>query len=281
MTSRRVRTLALTSLLATATLGLPSPAGAASVTPKGCPSSYRFVELSAAPGPGTGYAKPRVTASCSKGTLTVTSNGMPGYAFVARTPNALKEQAFTWKVTTSPKRAKKTTSIENQLGTVAFTVTGVPIFGPMEGPVPPQEAFGDPVYNDLLDSCKGHTGYNGDYHYHAIIALGSCYLKETIVGYATDGFPIYSNPGDKYVSGYSRTGDPTSYSWKAHTWRKGGANTLDRCNGRTDSKGGYRYYVTKSFPYVIGCYTGTPRAQAGKASAPMVMAQSAYICDIK
>ena len=251
-----------------------------SVVASGCPSTYKFVDLSSAPGAGSGYAKPKVAASCSNGTLTVTSNDMIGYTFVSKTPNGLKEQAFTWKVTTSPKVAASSTSIENQLGTLAFTVTGIPIYGPTEGPVPPNEAFGDPVYNNLLDSCKGHTGYNSDYHYHAILAINSCYLDETIVGYANDGFPIYSNPGYKFVSGYAKTGDPKSYSWKAYTYVGGGSDTLDQCNGRTDANGDYRYYITETFPYVIGCYKGTPTKQVGAAAAPMVMKLSSFTCEI-
>ncbi|MFM8389953.1 MAG: YHYH protein, partial [Actinomycetota bacterium] len=149
---------------------------------------------------------------------------------------------------------------------------------------PPQEAFGDPVYNNLLDSCKGHTGYNGDYHYHAILAMNSCYLDETIIGYANDGFPIYSNPGYTYVSGYKMTGNPKSNSWNAYTYQTGGANTLDECNGRTDDNGNYRYYITESFPYIIGCYKGTPTTQVGKAATPMQMSvvtkSSTYVCEI-
>jgi hypothetical protein len=265
----------------TATKTLTVSAPATSTTATGCASSYKFVDLSSAPGAGSGYAKPKVAASCSNGTLTVTSNGMIGYTFVAKTPNALKEQTYTWKVTTSPKVAASTTSIKTQLGTVAFTVSGIPIFGPMEGPVPQQEAFGDPVYNNLLDTCKGHTGYAGDYHYHAILAINSCYLDETIIGYANDGFPIYSNPGYTYVSGYKMTGNPKSNSWNAYTYQSGGTNTLDECNGRTDENGNYRYYITEAFPYIIGCYKGTPTTQVGKAAAPMVMKSStSFVCEI-
>ena len=265
----------------TASKTLTVSAPVTSGTAAGCASTYKFVDLSSAPGAGSGYAKPKVAASCSNGTLTVTSNGIIGYTFVAKTPNALKEQAYTWKVTTSPKVAASSTSIENQLGTVAFTVTGIPIFGPMEGPVPQQEAFGDPVYNNILDTCMGHTGYAGDYHYHAILALNSCYLNETIIGYANDGFPIYSNPGYTYTSGYKMTGNPKSYSWKAYSYVGGGANTLDECNGRTDENGNYRYYITEAFPYVIGCYKGTPTRQVGAAAAPMVMKSStSLVCEI-
>ncbi|NBN90592.1 MAG: YHYH protein [Actinobacteria bacterium] len=270
---------AFASRSATKTLTVSAPTTSQSAA--GCASTYKFVDLSSASGAGSAYAKPKVAASCSGDTLTVTSNGMIGYTFVAKTPNALREQAYTWKVTTTPKVAASSTSIENQLGTIAFTVTGLPIYGPTEGPVPQAEAFGDPVYNNILDTCKGHTGYNGDYHYHAILSINSCYLDETIVGYANDGFPIYSNPGYTYTSGYKMTGIPKSYSWKAYSYVGGGANTLDECNGRTDENGGYRYYITETFPYVIGCYKGTPTRQVGAAAAPMVMKSStSFVCEI-
>lgn len=238
-------------------------------TATGCSSSYKFPDLSSAPGAGGSYTKPTVKASCSNGTLTMTSNGMIPYAFEPKTPNALTAQSYTWKVTTNPVAAASTTSIRNQLGTLAFTVTGVPIYGPTEGPVPPNQAFGDPVWNNILDSCKGHTGYGGAYHYHAILAVNACYLQETIIGYALDGFPIYSNPNWSQKSGYVRTGDPTSNSWDAYTSQNAG--TLDACNGRTGDDGSYRYYATESFPYVIGCYRGTPAATTGQAAAPMQM----------
>jgi hypothetical protein len=237
----------------------------------GCDARYRFPNLSSAPGAGAGYDAPRVTVSCARGELTVVSNGMIAYEFVARTPNGLRAQNFTWKVPTSPKIAARTTSLVNQLGTLAFTVTGIPIYGPTEGPVPPQSAFGDPVYNGLLDSCQGHTGFNADYHYHAILADARCYLNESVVGWAMDGFPIYSNPGWKWKSGFARTGDPRSNSWSAYTYVGGAANSLDACNGRRMPNGSYRYYVTEAFPYVIGCYAGTPTVQRGAAAAPMQM----------
>jgi hypothetical protein len=77
------------------------------------------------------------------------------------------------------------------------------------------------------------------------------------------------------------TGNPKSYSWNAYTYQSGGANTLDECNGRTDESGNYRYYITEAFPYVIGCFTGTPTTQVGKAAAPMVMKSStSLVCEI-
>ena len=230
--------------------------------------SGEFPDLTSLAGAGTGFDAPKVTVTCNSDTMTVASNGITSYPFVKKTPAGLKSQNFSWTVSTKPTIASTQTSIENKMSAVAFTVTGLPIYGPMEGPTPTVEAYGDPVYNDLLDTCGGHTGYNADYHYHQIFAITACSLEETIVGYALDGFPIYSNPSYKWKSGYEKTGNPKSYSFKAYTYT-GGTNSLDECNGQKQDDGSYRYYITESFPYVIGCYTGTAKKQSGVAAQSM------------
>lgn len=218
----------------------------------------QFPSLAAAVGAGAGYAKPIVTATCSATQLTVKSNGMIGYSFQQMTPNSLAAQNFTWTVPLAPVKNSAPISIVNKLGPLGFTVTGLPIYGPTEGPVPPTEAFGDPVHNGILDSCKGHTGPQSEYHYHALNAISACLLNQTLLGFALDGFPIYSNPGNTYKSGYSLTGNPKTYSWSAYTYKSGDANTLDSCNGRVGTNGSYGYYATTAFPYIIGCYVGNP-----------------------
>ena len=115
-------------------------------------------DLSAVEGAGEGSALPAVSVSCSDTELLVTSNGMPGYTFEPMTPNALEEQEWSWSVPLDPQLADTTTTLTGVLGTIGFTVTGLPIYGPMEGPMPEQEAFGDPVHNGVGDSCQGHTG---------------------------------------------------------------------------------------------------------------------------
>lgn len=218
----------------------------------------QFPNLSTVVGAGAGYAKPNVTATCSATQLTVKSNGMIGYAFKQITPNSLGSQNFTWTVPLEPVKNSAPTSIVNKLGALGFTVTGLPIYGPTEGPVPPTEAFGDPVYNGILDICKGHTGPSSEYHYHALLATSECLLNQTLLGFALDGFPIYSNPGNTYKSGYLMTGNPKTNSWSAYTYRSGDSNTLDSCNGRISASGSYGYYVTTAFPYIIGCFAATP-----------------------
>lgn len=270
---RRTVPIILCLSLFVAIAGGASPAAAAT-----CPTSV-FPNLSGKAGAGAGYAKPSVKVSCTSSLLKVSSNGMPSYTYVAKTPNGLEPQTWNWSVARTPKVAVSTTSIDGQMGTLGFTTTGLPIFGPEEGPVPPDSAHGDPIYNGLVDSCYGHTGYNGDYHNHAIRWTSACgFTKQTIVGYANDGFPIYAGPAcmnkactktSTLKSGYARTGNPKKNAWEAYTYRSGGSTTLDKCNGRTQPDGTYGYHATSTFPYIIGCFRGTAAAQRGRAAEPM------------
>ena len=204
---------------------------------------------------------------------------MPSYAFTPMTPNPLRTQAWRWSVPLAPKQAVSTTSIDGRMGTLGFTTTGIPFYGPEEGEQPVAEAHGDPYYNGILDRCYGHTGPMGEYHNHALRWTSSCgFTRQRIVAYALDGFPVYAGPGCLNAacsrtatlrSGYVRTGNPTSYAWDAYAYRSGGATTLDACNGRVQPDGSYGYHITKGFPYIIGCFRGTPVAQSGAAAGPM------------
>ncbi|MFN8039959.1 MAG: YHYH protein [Acidimicrobiales bacterium] len=245
----------------------------------GCPSAA-FADLSSMPGAGSGYARPSLGVRCTATELVVTSNGMPSYAFTPMTPNPLKTQSWTWHVPLRPTPAASTTSIVNRLGTIGFTVTGLPIYGPTEGGQPASEAYGDPVANGILDTCGGHTGPAGEYHDHALRDTSACGLGASpILGYAIDGFPIYGSRGCldvactqvvTFTSGYVRTGDPTTQAWSAHEYRSSSDPTvLDACNGRVGPDGTYRYHATSTFPYTIGCFRGTPTTQSGAAGGPM------------
>ncbi|MEI9907221.1 MAG: YHYH protein [Actinomycetota bacterium] len=261
-------------------LGLQTYSASAASKYKGMCPTYNFPDLSQSVGAGNGYAKPYLYIACTTTEVIVTSNGMPSFPFVKMTPNSLKAQSWVWRIPLVPKVASKTTSIKNVLGTLGLTVSGLPIYGPTEGPQPASEAYGDPVYNKIVDSCGGHTGPASEYHQHAITLLAACNLsQQTIVGYALDGFPIYTNVGCtdtdcsdtvKLVSGYTLTGNPKTNSWDAYTYVKSDkANVLDECNGRVEPDGTYGYHITNTFPYVIGCFRGTPTVQEGKTGAPM------------
>ena len=246
---------------------------------KVCPVAA-FPDLSQSVGAGAGYAKPALSVACSKTELKVTSNGMISFAFEPKTPNALSTQEWSWSVPLNPVKASATTTIRNVLGTLGFTVSGLPIYGPTEGPQPPAQAFGDPVYNKIMDTCGGHTGPAREYHHHAITLAQQCNLsKQKILGYALDGFPIYTTLGCLNAkctksavmkSGYVKTGDPTTNSWDAYTYKTSKATgVLDACNGRTQPDGTYGYHVTNDFPYIIGCFAGTATLPKGRAGGPM------------
>jgi hypothetical protein len=247
-----------------------------------CPSAH-FMELSDVDGPGPGYDMPWIDVSCDEETVTVLSNGLPHYMFQPMTPNALQTQDFNWTFPLYPEVAAERTDIP-LLGTVGMAINGCPIYGPNEGPFP--DPFGDPIYNDIMDWNQGHTGGNGDYHFHAL--LTSTFYPDyvdgevsPIIGYGLDGFPIYGPYGCvdsdcaevlKFESSWEVTGDPTTYAWDNHdclaaSCDEAAGNMLDRCNGRVGPDGTYRYHATDGFPYLLGCYSGSA-AEAGDTGVP-------------
>jgi len=244
-----------------------------------CPTA-NFPDLSQSVGAGSGYAKPTISVTCSDTELKVSSNGMISFPFEQKTPNALNSQIWSWSIPLNPVKAKSITSIRNVLGTLGFTVSGLPIYGPTEGQMPAAQAYGDPVYNKILDTCGGHTGPGSEYHHHAITLAQQCNLsKQKILGYALDGFPIYTTLGcldvkctksSSMKSGFVKSGDPTSHTWDAYTYKKSTASdVLDACNGRTQPDGTYGYHATTGFPYIIGCFIGSATLPKGRAGRPM------------
>jgi hypothetical protein len=241
-----------------------------------CPEADNFPAVAADPA-NSAYPAPSITASCTTDRLVVKSNGIPGYEFVPLTPNALKAQDFTWQITRTPsyKGGEVTVPL---LGVIGFSVTGLPFYGPNEAAMP--DPYGDPVYNAIVDVCKGHTGGQGDYHLHAVKA--ACVVADLmagqpspIVGYALDGFPVYGPDccADAACtslitqqSGWEQTGDPSTYAWDNHAYKgpqDNATGVLDKCNGHTGPKGDYHYHTTETFPYILGCYNGDASGISG------------------
>jgi hypothetical protein len=233
-----------------------------------CPKAALFPELTANAA-NAAYPDPEVTAKCDGTDLVVTSNGIPWYEFVALTPNELAAQSLEARIPLEPVAAAEPITL-NLLGGVGFALVGLPVNSPNEAAVP--EPYGDPVYNEIVDACYGHTGPNGDYHLHAMDVLCSTMVAPVsgapspIIGFALDGFPIYGPDAcldadcteiATMQSGYAQTGDPTTYAWDAYSYTASSDPTvLDVCNGRTEPDGSYGYHMTRTFPYVVGCYHG-------------------------
>ena len=246
-----------------------------------CPTA-KFVNLSKSAGAGPSYAKPSQKVACSATEVAVTTNDMISFPFVQLTPHALTPQNMTIKFPRSPTATVTPTSVVNRLGTAGITVTGVVFYPVTEGPTPTESAYGDPYYNKMLDTCGGHAGPQSEYHYHVLITIAMCNIKNTgIIGYAIDGFPVYGPTACLNVkctktalvkSGYTQIGNPQKNAWDAYKYTGTASSTvLDECNGRVQPDGTYGYHATLSFPYIIGCFKGTPTTQTGAAASPMTM----------
>ena len=259
-----------------------------------CPQAATMLDVSKAPGAGAQYPKPTLTAKCVGDKFVVDGNDIPPYTFVQTTPNPLAANDKHYEIPRTPQYTATTTSIP-LLGVAGFAVNGLPFFGPNEAAQPADEAYGDPVYNGLMDACLGHTS-PGEYHYHSMSV--KCLDENSLVsepwmnadppadeaspviGWALDGFPIYG-PQEcndaacssvvTLQSGYDKIGDPKSHAWDAYEW---GAHAndpgyLDSCNGHTGPNGDYHYHVTATFPYILGCYHGTADGAGGGGTGGM------------
>lgn len=233
-----------------------------------CPDEL-FIQPAPAP-ENSAYPDPVLRAYCDADYLHIESNGIIGYQFVPMTPNALRAQTNAWRVPLVPEYSDTLTTIP-LLGVVAVAINGIPIYGANEAATP--DNYGDPIYNAIVDFCAGHTGFAGDYHYHALVeeCLAQAALDgepSPIIGYALDGFPIYGPNGCldaactqvvTFQSGWQQTGDPATLAWDHHAYTPSTDPTvLDKCNGRIGPDGRYGYHTTTSFPYTIGCYHGVP-----------------------
>ena len=236
----------------------------------GCPTDA-FMDVSTTAGAGDGYARPRLEVKCEEDQLVVSSNAIPHYEFVQITPNPLVELNRDYRMPLRPKLAAVPSPLP-LFGHSGVAINGIPIFGPNEGPVPPP-GFGDPVYNAIMDACMGHTAR--EYHYHALVE--SCFETgakpaepSPILAFAADGFPIYGPFGCadakcseviEFKSSWDRLRSPEMDAWYAHRFSpKQGREFLDRCNGHSgdDHGGAYHYHATATWPYILGCFSGTP-----------------------
>jgi len=146
----------------------------------------------------------------------------------------------------------------------------------------------DPMFagNDFgTDGHNAHTQPDGAYHYHGDpLAMydASGASESGLIGFAADGFPIYGPYIDdggtvrRAVSGWTlKVGARESQSGEGafpsgdhdgtfvDDYEFTGVGDLDECNGMMRD-GSYGYYVTDGYPWVIGCFRGTPDASFRK-----------------
>ncbi|MFK7920193.1 MAG: YHYH protein [Ilumatobacter sp.] len=201
---------------------------------------------------------PEVEATCDGGNVIVDGNAIPDYTYIETSPGQPRDRDQLFSFPSSPTVADEVTAIP-YIGTAGVTLGGIPIFGPTEGTGGDVESL-----PGILSDCGSHNGPSG-FHIHLILTSSETDCLFTpeevaaapqLVGYAFDGFPIYTGI-DQYTSSWELTDESlfATDTWEAHSYVEGSGD-LDECNGLTDEEGNYAYYTTSTFPYILGCYTG-------------------------
>ena len=238
----------------------------------------------------------RVTIRVDGDTRVVESNGIANHATGAfpnrGNPNAISAQAHVFRMPTKPK-ANATFAKPQGPTTWGVAINGVP-FDPNTAEFWNNDRSSgwnlDLMAQDGglgIDSNHAHVQPNGAYHYHAtptglVDALGGDKGRMLLLGYAADGFPVYSANGHKdpkdasspivaLRSGYQLKpgtrpdGPKGAYDGKyVADWEwKAGKGDLDEANGRFEvtreyPQGTYAYHITTTFPYIPRLFRGTP-----------------------
>jgi YHYH protein len=153
-------------------------------------------------------------------------------------PNSIEAQQIALTLPAEPRIAPAPSCVP--MGMIGIALNGVAIFNALD------DAGRDAVAHEVQDLCDGHPQMRGEYHYHGPSpCLPDEAANEKLIGYALDGFGIYSM--------YDAQGNELTDA------------DLDACHGRTsvvDWNGRrvavYHYVLTREYPYTIGCFRGTP-----------------------
>jgi len=164
----------------------------------------------------------------------------PAYQY-DRNPNSIQSYALKATLNANPKAAAKPTCVG---GTIGVMRDGIPLFSSFDA------GGRDAAAHEIQDACGGHPQMTGQYHYHSLPAcLVTASKKPQLLGWGLDGFGIYAE--------YGSNGELL------------GTADLDACHGRTStvpwngkSVKIYHYVATLDFPYMIGCFKGTPITSA-------------------
>ncbi len=158
---------------------------------------------------------------------------------IDRNPNSIRTQQVMLTLPRDPVAAAAPSCVP--MGMIGIALNGVAIFNALDA------GGRDAVAHEVQDVCSGHPEMRGQYHYHGPSAcLPDQDGREVLVGYAIDGFGIYS--------------------MRAADGRELTNADLDECHGRVsevdwDGRRAaiYHYVVTREYPYTVGCFRGAPR----------------------
>ena len=224
------------------------------------------------------------------GNITISTNGLPNHDFESTLGCCASAQSDTYTIPLTPTddpECNPSVSSDGCVmapirGTIAFSVTGVAIYGPEDGPGGDAVALEEGAYEQEdgdqpvdLGVCHGHSGPGGIYHYHAdsncihwhaedgetmydynLESQRALSTHSKIVGFALDGYSIYG------YTGWNDDGEvvemTSSYRLKEGANGSGGIDdydyvqglgTLDACNGIFSAtpdwpEGMYHYHTT-------------------------------------
>jgi arylsulfatase A-like enzyme len=221
------------------------------------------------------------------------TNAIPNHDFNdggSAFPNKVSAQNDQFEITTSPTKATQVTALSLQVDN-AILLNGVKVdllaagcYGVGNGKIGCNDMAQpwryDPMHSEngfAVDSHNAHAQPDGTYHYHGTphaLFDDSANQDSPVIGFAADGFPIFGSyfddQGDirsarssyRLKSGPrpDGTGEPGGTydgSFRDDYEYVEGLGDLDECNGMTVN-GGYAYYITAAYPYVLSCFTGTP-----------------------
>ena len=199
-----------------------------------------------------------VSITVEDGRRIIATNGLPAHETGAfpvspyddayaydRNPHAILEQSFQLLLPLDPVLASVPACLPS--GMIGFSLNGVALFSALNN------AGGDAAAHEVQDVCKGHPDESGLYHYHN---ESECISADAsgLVGYALDGFGIYSS----IENGEKLTND-----------------RLDACHGHEHiimwngvPTTMYHYHMTDEYPYTLGCFMGSPtQVQKGLSAA--------------
>jgi len=241
----------------------------------------------------------KVTITVSGGDRLVAANGVPDHTtgqFPGRgNPNRISAQSYNFHIPTKPQTNATPRSSRGAWFGVALN--GIP-FEPGTAEFwnnqPEWVMEAKSGFIDLgLDQNNAHVQPTGAYHYHGLptglmAKLGGDGKKMLLVGWAADGFPIYTS----YA--YSTAMDAKSLlkkmrsSWQLKKGERNGgpggkpdgkytvdyefvkgSGDLDDCNGRFGvtpefPQGTYYYCITEEFPQLARSWRGTPDSSFSK-----------------
>ena len=245
--------------------------------------------------------------TCTSTERELTSNAIPDHEVGEfpnpQNPNTISGQSINASMTLSPVEAGRSTELGGPRGVTGYVLNGVKIDAGTGGSCDDYgtacslgdnsgawsiEALGQSHFDFGTDSNNAHVQPTGEYHYHGmpegfIELRGGNSSSMTLIGWASDGFPIYARYGYsiaddasspivamqgsyQHISNVNESRpsvDDYAMGTFAQDWEYvEGSGDLDACNGRYGvtpefPDGIFHYFATDTYPYFQRCVSGS------------------------